>query len=159
MATPPRIRLTEAEKDALLLEQAALIGRMAARIAELEALVGKPRKTSSNSSIPPSQDGPGRPKRDRKQPRTSRPGSARRLTEAPDTTERCLVDACPRCGAAVAEAAQRCRQRYDHIDLPIVRPVVTRVEVFGGRCGGCGRRYRAPTPPAMSSGRRTLSIA
>ena len=69
MATPPRIRLTEAEKDALLLEQAALIERMAARIAELEALVGKPRKTSSNSSIPPSQNGPGRQKRDRKPPR------------------------------------------------------------------------------------------
>lgn len=41
MATPPRIRLTEAEKDALLLDQAALIERVAARIAELEALVGK----------------------------------------------------------------------------------------------------------------------
>ena len=155
MATPPRIRLTEAEKDALLREQAALIERMAARIAELEALVGKPRKTSSNSSIPPSQDGPGRQKRDRKpprKPRPSRPGSARRLTEAPDTTERCLVDACPHCGAGVAEAAQRCWQRYDHIDLPIVRPVVTRVEVFGGRCRGCGRRYRAPPPPAMPPG-------
>ena len=155
MATSPRIRLTEAEKDALLLEQAALIERMAARIAELEALVGKPRKTSSNSSIPPSQDGPGRQKRDRKQPRKprpSRPGSARRLTEAPDKAERCLVDACPHCGAAVAEAVQRRRQRYDHIDLPIIRPVVTRVEVFGGRCRDCGRRYRAPTPPAMPPG-------
>ena len=40
-------------------EQAALIKRMAARIAELEALVGKPKKTSANSHIPPSQDGPG----------------------------------------------------------------------------------------------------
>ena len=60
MTLPPRYRLSEAEKDALLLEQAALIERMAARIAELEALVGKPKKTSANSHIPPSQDGPGR---------------------------------------------------------------------------------------------------
>jgi transposase len=29
---------------------------MAARISELEALVGKPRKTSKNSHIPPSKD-------------------------------------------------------------------------------------------------------
>jgi transposase len=155
MAPPPCIRLTEAEKDALLLQQAALIERMAARIAELEARLGKPKKTSANSSLPPSQDGPGRKKRDQnrpRKPRPSRPGSARPLAQTPDKTERCLVDACPHCGTVVAEAAQRCRQRYDHIDLPSVRPIVTRIEVFGGRCGCCGRRYRAPTPPAMPPG-------
>jgi transposase len=43
MTVPPRYRLSDAEKDALLVEQAALIERMAARIAELEALVGKPK--------------------------------------------------------------------------------------------------------------------
>ncbi|CAH2603373.1 transposase [Rhodovastum atsumiense] len=152
MPLPPHIRLTEAEKDALLLEQAALIERMAARIAELEALVGKPRKTSSNSSLPPSQDGPGRKNRERKRsrkPRPSRPGAARPLADTPDQTECCLVEACPHCGAAVAETAQQCRERYDHVDLSVVRPEVTRVEVFGGRCHGCGRRYRAPTPAAM----------
>ena len=40
MTVPPRYRLSEAEKDALLLEQAALIERLATRVAELEALVG-----------------------------------------------------------------------------------------------------------------------
>ncbi|KAA1052425.1 hypothetical protein FH063_004756, partial [Azospirillum argentinense] len=59
MTVPPRYRLSEAEKDALLAEQAALIERLAARIAELEALVGRPKKTSANSHLPPSQDGPG----------------------------------------------------------------------------------------------------
>ena len=37
MDRPPRYRLTEAEKDALLDEQGALIERLAARRAELEA--------------------------------------------------------------------------------------------------------------------------
>jgi hypothetical protein len=60
MGKPPRYRLSEAEKNALVLEHAALIERLAARVAELEALVGKPQKTSANSHIPPSQDGPGR---------------------------------------------------------------------------------------------------
>jgi transposase len=63
MKLPARYRLSDAEKDALLTEQAALIERMAARIAELEAAAGKPRKTSSNSHTPPSQDGPGRKNR------------------------------------------------------------------------------------------------
>jgi len=41
MKLPPRYRLSEAEKDALLLEQAALIERMATRIATLEAALAK----------------------------------------------------------------------------------------------------------------------
>jgi transposase len=56
MTLPPRFGLSDAEKDALLLEQAEMIQRLAARIAELEAILGKPRKTSSNSHTPPSQE-------------------------------------------------------------------------------------------------------
>ncbi|CAO3420090.1 IS66 family transposase [Azospirillum doebereinerae] len=157
METPPRHRLSDAEKDALLLEQAALIERLATRIAELEALVGKPRKTSSNSHTPPSQDGPGRPgskasAKRRRKPRPSRPGVSRPLSEEPDTTERRLAESCPHCGMVVSAMLQRCRHRYDHIDLPVIRPVVMRVELFGGRCGDCGRRYRAEPPAAMPPG-------
>ena len=57
MAIGPRIWLSEAEKDALLAQQAEMIERLVARITELEGLVGKPRKTSKNSSIPPLKDG------------------------------------------------------------------------------------------------------
>lgn len=157
MKLPPRYRLSDAEKDALLLEQAALIERMAARIAALEAALGKPKKTSSNSHTPPSQDGPGREnrKRDkdqRRHPRPSRPGVSRPLADNPDKTERRLADCCPHCGTAAPAAGQWCRHRYDHIELPAIRPVVTRVELFGGRCGGCGRRYRAAPPAGMMPG-------
>ena len=65
MNRPPRYRLTAAEKDALLDEQAALIERLAARIAELGAALTKPKKTSSNSHTPLSQDGPRRRNRKR----------------------------------------------------------------------------------------------
>jgi len=154
MTLPPRFGLSEAEKDALLLEQAEMIQRLADRIAELEAIVGKPRKTSSNSHLPPSKDGPGRAKRP-KRPAKKRPpraGRFRPLTETPDKTERRMASACGHCGADVSGAAQRCRHRYDHIDLPPIRPVVTRVEIFGGRCGGCGHRYRAEAPAGMPPG-------
>ena len=89
MTVPPRYRLSDAEKDALLFEQAALIERLAARIAELEALVGKPKKTSANSHIPPSQDGPeskARQAKRHRKPRPSRPGVARPLAPNPDRT-------------------------------------------------------------------------
>lgn len=157
MKLPTRYRLSDAEKDALLTEQASLIERMAARIAELEAAAGKPRKTSSNSHTPPSQDGPGRKPRkaDKDRPRKqrpSRPGSSRPLAEEPDKIERRMADCCPHCGTSAPTAGQRCRHRYDHIDLPPIRPVVTRIELFGGRCGGCGRRYRAEPPAGMMPG-------
>ncbi|HYH19757.1 MAG TPA: IS66 family transposase [Azospirillum sp.] len=155
MTLPPRYRLSDAEKDALLLEQAALIERLVARVAELEALLGKPKKTSANSHIPPSQDGPGREARKakrRRKPRPSRPGVARPLAPDPDRTERRLAESCPHCQVALSPLGQRCRHHYDHIDLPEVRPVVTRVELFGGRCGQCGRRYRAEPPAAMPPG-------
>src|SRR5512134_1490400 len=52
----PGQTLSDREKDALLTEQAALIERQAARIAELEGLLCRPRKTSRNSGLPPSCD-------------------------------------------------------------------------------------------------------
>ncbi len=93
MDRPSRYRLTAAEKKRLLDEQGALIERLAVRVAELEAALTKPKKTSSNSHTPPSQDGPGRRnrKRDttrRRKPRPSWPGVSRPLAEDPDKTER-----------------------------------------------------------------------
>src|SRR5512134_693419 len=105
MTLPFRYRLSDREKDALLTEQAALIERQAARIAELEALLAKPEKTSRNSHTPPSQDhkagGEGERKK-RRMPRPSRPGVARLLTEVPDETIRRLAATCPRCAADVS---------------------------------------------------------
>jgi transposase len=46
---------------------------------------------------------------------------------------------------------RRNQLRYDHIDLPPIRPIVTRVELMGGRCR-CGCRFRAEAPTAMPPG-------
>jgi transposase len=69
MPLPPPFRLSDADKDALLAQQQDMIERLVARITELEALVGKPRKTSVNSHISPSKDEIGR---DRKRRNLSR---------------------------------------------------------------------------------------
>lgn len=156
MAPPLLDVLTDAEKNDLLLAQYEMIERMAGRIAELEALVGKPRKTSKNSHIPPSKDvfgkGGGRVGQPKGGRRPSREGSHRPLAEAPDRTERMMAAACGHCGTDVSAQAQRCRRRYDHLDLPPIRPIVTRVELFGGRCRGCGKRYCAEAPAGMAPG-------
>src|SRR5512134_117809 len=119
MASPFCYRLSDREKDALLSEQAALIERLAARVKELEALLAKPKKTSRNSHTPPSQDRkPSKGKEGKRQkPRPSRPGVARRMSDAPDVTIRRFAATCPRCSADVLGQKQQRRRRYEHIEI------------------------------------------
>lgn len=143
MTRPDLSRLSPEEKDALIL---ALLDRVAA----LEAKLNQPPKTPDNSSVPPSH-GPkaNRPPRPKK-PRRKRqgPGVTRHLAPDPDHILDCHAQACAHCGTALTADTQTLRHAYDHIDLPPIRPVVTRVRLFGRRCPACRRRVRG-TPPEM----------
>jgi transposase len=147
MPRPDLSRLTPAEKDALIL---ALLDRIAA----LEAKLGEPPKTPDNSSLPPSRgrkaNHPPRPKRARRKRRG--PGVTRARAAAPDRTVACYAERCRHCGVSLDGAGQKLRQAYDHIELPRVRPVVTRVAIFGRRCPCCRRRVRGVAPAAMPPG-------
>ena len=77
MAKRTRYRLSDAEEDALLDDQAALIEAQAARIRELEAALSAPKKTSRNSHTPPSaghKPNSSGGNSGRKKPRPPRPG-------------------------------------------------------------------------------------
>src|ERR1700733_7704122 len=56
------------------------------------------------------------------------------------------------CKAALGDADQVLHGRYDRIDLPVVRPVVTRVERYAGHCPCCGGVTLAPVPEGMEEG-------
>src|SRR6201996_1044078 len=147
MPRPDLSRLTSEEKDALIL---ALLDRVAA----LEAKLGEPPKTPDNSSLPPSRGRKtNRPPR-AKRPRRKRmgPGVTRVRAAAPDRTVACYAERCRHCGVSLDGAGQTLRQAYDHIDLPPVRPVVTRVAIFGRRCPCCRRRVRGVAPADMPPG-------
>ena len=151
MTPPPDLsRLTEAEKDALILA-------LWARVAELEARLDAPPKTPGNSSLPPSKGHKAnRPERTRQPgPRRGslgREGGGRSLAEEPDRRVVAKAAACARCRAALGEADQRLHARYDRIDLPPVRPVVTRVERHVGHCPRCGGATLAPVPEGLEEG-------
>jgi transposase len=147
MARPDLSRLSLEEKDALIL---ALLDRVAA----LEAKLKQPPKTPDNSSLAPSRgQKANRPPRPRK-PRRKRegPGVTRELAADPDRVIDCHARACAHCGTAVSATGQTLRQAYDHIDLPPIRLVVTRVRLFGRRCPACRRRVRATPPETMPPG-------
>jgi transposase len=123
-----------------------------ARIAELEAKLGQPPKTPDNSSLPPSrgQKANAEPLAS-KPPRKDRPGVARQLAENPDTTRRFYAERC-RCGAMLDAAGQDLAKEYDHIDIPPIRPVTTRIELFRATCPCCKARVTASAPTEMPEG-------
>src|SRR5436305_496994 len=150
MPVPDLSRLTEAEKDALILA-------LWARVAELEARLDAPPKTPGNSSVPPSRGRKAdRPEKARppgpRRGSLGREGGGRSLAEEPDQRVTAKAAACAHCRAALGEADQRLHARYAKIDLPPVRPVVTRVERYRGRCPCCGGTTLAPVPEGLEEG-------
>ncbi|MFL5336865.1 MAG: IS66 family transposase, partial [Geminicoccaceae bacterium] len=158
MTPPPDLsKLTEAEKDALILALWAQVQALTARVAELEARLKEPAKTPGNSGLPPSKGHKAnRPeKAERAGPRRGslgRAGGGRPLAEEPDQVVIAKAAACAHCRAALGEGDQRLHARYDKVELPPVRPVVTRVERYRGHCPCCGGTTLAPVPEGLEEG-------
>jgi transposase len=136
---------------ALVLAQAETIEQLGKRVAELEAKLGLPPKTPENSNVPPSQGRKGRRRRPGR-PRKGHPGAARALDPDPTRTRALRADCCPHCRGDVADAAQTPRESYDHVEIPSVRPEVTRVTLMGGVCPHCARAFKAAPPADMPPG-------
>ena len=158
MITCPNLtKLTDAEKDALILALFVQLGTSHEKIAALQAQLDeltKPPKTPENSSKPPSQgQKQDRPAADgNRPPRKSRPGVGRTLHPNPDRVIDATLSACPNCEAAFPEALQSPQQVYERIELPPVKPDVTQIRLFGGRCACCGERVTAEAPPGLEQG-------
>jgi transposase len=153
MIAPPDLRsLDSAAKDALILAQAETIAVLTKRIAELEARLGQPPKTPGNSSTPPSRG------YKRQGEATSRPkgkphkGSHRELHPDPTRSHDVLAERCPHCAGDVSRTVQVALERYDRIELPAIKPDVTRVVLHGGICPCCAKRFKASPPPGLEPG-------
>jgi len=165
--TPPLPKLCDlshAQKDALIImlyeqvqAQAEQNRVLTTRLAELEAKLNEPPKTPDNSSTPPSKgqkanrDGKGK----REGPRAGsvgRKGGGRALAMEPDQLVSAKAASCRHCGTALGEDDHVLHGRYDKVDLPPVRPVVTRVERYAGCCPCCGGVTVAPVPEGLDDG-------
>ena len=138
-----------ARVEELLAQNKALL----ARIAELEAEHGKPPKTPDNSSLPPSRSQKGNVAEATrvKKARKGHPGAARALAENPDATRDIYAECCA-CGAALAEAGQELARAWDHVDLPPIKPITTRINLFRATCPCCKARVTAQPPADMPEG-------
>jgi transposase len=154
---PDLYALSHGEKAALIRALWAQVQALTARVAELEAKLGEPPKNSDNSSQPPSRDNkPNRedkPKREGpRQGSLGRKGGGRALTANPDETVSARPMCCAHCQAKFDAADHQLVNRYDKIELPQVKPVVTRVELYAGHCQTCGATTLAPLPEGLEPG-------
>jgi len=148
--TPP---IEPADKDAVM---AALMARietlvahnamLVARVAELEAKLGLPPKTPDNSSVPPSRgqkpSGSSLPKPKRK----AHAGTHRPLHPNPTSRRDVLATACQHCRADVSGTPQAPVHAYDRIEIPEIKPDVTRMTLFGVTCPCCRKAFKAEAP-------------
>ena len=152
-------QFSKEELIALILAQADVIARqtgqieaLTKRVGELEAKLGKPPKTPDNSSVPPSQGHkPNRVER-RAAKKKGHPGAFRQLSENPDRVVAARAETCPHCAHALSAEDQPGYHAYDHIELPPIKPVVTRIHRHRGTCPCCRRGFSAPVPEGMAPG-------
>lgn len=141
-----------AARDERIDELLGQVKALNARIADLEAKSGRPPKTPDNSSLPPSRGQKANAKPPAvKRRRKGRPGIARKLAENPDATRRFYAERCA-CGAVLGEAGQELAKEYDHIDIPPIKPITTRIELFRAACPCCKARVTASAPADMPEG-------
>ena len=142
--------------DELLAQNAkaqAQNAQLLVRIAELEAKLGMPPKTPDNSSLPPSsaKKANGADASAQKKARKGRPGVARALAENPDVTRDIYAERCG-CGAALLQEGQELAHAYDHVDIPPIKPVTTRINLHRGQCPCCKKTTAAKPPADMPTG-------
>ena len=135
-----------------LADAVAELARAAGRIAELEDRL---RKTSRNSSVPPSADGlakpPPRPRSLRKKTgrkpggQDGHPGQTLAQVAKPDREVRHEPGSCSGCGAGLAGRPVTAVERRQVFDLPPVTVKVTEHQLIERQCG-CGHRTRGGAP-------------
>lgn len=152
---PPLDGLSHAEKDALI---GGLWQELQTMRAEMEKLKQKRvKKTSRNSSLPPSQgfksnQNSAESSTLNSEETGSHRSGGRELSQQPDQVVAAQVKSCPHCGAEVEQSAQRLSGIYERIELPPITPHITRVERYGGICPCCEQAYEAPVPVGLEPG-------
>ncbi len=159
--------LSAAEKDGLIAALLARVEELSAQVAELSgrvralesenaALRAKlklPPKTPDNSSTPPSQGHKARGEASGSRPKSkAHPGAHRALHPNPTRHEMVRARRCPHCRTDLSGVAQTAMQAYDRIEIPEIKPDVTRVTLHGGVCPCCARRFKAAPPAGLEPG-------
>jgi len=167
-------RLSREELLELLAQQAEMIGRQQAELADREAAIERrdekireleeelaqcrrPAKTPENSSVPSSRGqkanrAPGR--RQKLGPKRGHVGVSRVRSE-PDVVVECRPRACAGCGQELPQVGGRRTGRSQVIELPTFEPVVIEAWQYTVACERCGKQTAGAYPAGLEP-RRTF---
>ena len=148
--------LSREELWEMILELRAALETAKAKNAELEAKLAKPKKTSRNSSVPPSQTIKG--KRDnRRKRRGGKPGHEGKSREnaEPDRVVECRAEICTSCGQDVRGQEQELVSSHQVIDIPPVKALVTELRRYQTQCE-CGACVLGEYPPGYDEPQQTF---
>jgi transposase len=149
-----------AELLAVVAEQSAMIESLRAEVAALRRQAGR---DSSNSSQPPSQDGPAaKAKSGQREARRARPGrpqggqkghpgASLAWTARPDETLAAEPGTCAGCGADLAGRPGRVASSVQVLDIPPAALTVTEYQMMCRTCE-CGQVTTARPPPGVTGG-------
>jgi transposase len=118
--------------------------------AEVVALRRQAGRDSSNSSQPPSQDGPAA-KAKKKAGQKGHPGASLAWAARPDETRVIGPGACGGCGAGLGGADGRVASAVQVFDIPPAALTVTEYQMMSRTCG-CGQVTTALPPPGVTGG-------
>jgi transposase len=164
-----RIEALERENAALRADNALLRAENAKLVVRIEALEERLRTNSSNSSQPPSSDGPGgapaKPKPTFVPSGKKRGGQKghkkhqRELVppEQVDHHHECKPGACSGCGARLS-GSDPSPLLHQTLTLPEVKPIVDQYALHALTCDGCGTTTRAQLPERVSPHLLTASV-
>ncbi|MBX9621194.1 MAG: hypothetical protein K2X28_04060 [Alphaproteobacteria bacterium] len=116
-----------------ILELVARIEVLEALLFELEEKLSQ-KKTSKNSSIPPSRDQkgnlPGTKKKGQRHKSMGRKGYARDLHPHPDEIIDSKLKKCSQCEGNLEEKDHQIHTEYDKIEIPPIKPKVTGFRLY-----------------------------
>ena len=154
---PDLKQLSDQEKDALILELWQIIEQLKTELETLKHQTSSPKKTSQNSSLPPSQGFKENKKDREKKPSTrkaslGRKGGGRKLNPQPDQIVIAKIKNCPHCGIDLSPSGQKLTALYEKIEILPIKPIVTRIERYSGHCQCFHQDYLSPVPLGMEQG-------
>ena len=151
------VTIPKHEYDALIAAVAALTAEVAALTAEVKDLKAKLAKHSGNSSKPPSSDGPGK-KVKNSRVKSGKPsggqvghiGNTKHPTLKPDTIVKLEPQTECACGGQIIinNDAFVVRQQED---LQPAKVITIEYRAHDGKCGCCGKAYKASFPEGVDS--------
>ena len=153
MLSPPNfILLSAQDKDALIVQLLARLEALERENAALREKLNLPPKTPDNSSTPPSQGHKASGAADAKPKAKPHAGAHRPLHPNPTRRRDVPASRCQHCRADVSGVVQTPVHTYDRIEIPEIKPDVTRVALLGGMCPCCAKPFKAAPPAGLEPG-------